>query len=190
MSIRPNYIIKPVFSAFLYLSITIATLFVPTYCYITHFFFLLSKIFKNKNYFLKNKHTFANTKRWSHPQQLSHCFPRNLKEIQKLKESSSSFSQTTSKLNSTAKKFKVSISTLSNLSLRFLTIPKLSANLFSNSSRTRSRRSLTSLLIGVSVSSVSKRLQIFLSTKLSMSLSSTKSTLNGFKSWRLLTKIT
>ena len=47
VSIRPNYIIKPVFSAFLYLSITIATLFVPTYCYITHFFFLLSKIFKN-----------------------------------------------------------------------------------------------------------------------------------------------
>jgi hypothetical protein len=33
-------------------------------------------------------------------------------------------------------------------------------------------------------------LQIFLSTKLSMSLFSTKSTLNGFKSWRLLTKIT
>ena len=47
VSIRPNYIIKPVFSAFLYLSITIATLFGPTYCYITHLFLLLSKIFKN-----------------------------------------------------------------------------------------------------------------------------------------------
>ena len=136
-------------------------------------FFGLKRILLNF-LLIKNKITFQKTKtqthKWSHNLQLSHCFPRNLKEIQRLKERISSSSQTTSKLNLTAKKFKVSISTLSNLNLRFLIIPKLSGNLFSNSSRTKLRRSLTSLLIGVYVSSVLKRLLIFLNMKLSMNL--------------------